>query len=153
MTNENFTFDNLDQFIGQELGVSDWFTIDQQRINDFADATGDHQWIHIDAERAAASPMGSTIAHGYLTMSLLPMLMGEIGTIPSGVTHVLNYGADKLRFTNFVKVNARVRNRAKLISVQPKRGGVLLKIENTMEIEGESRPAMVAETLSLAFPA
>lgn len=153
MSLENFTFDNIDQFVGQELGVSDWFTIDQQRINDFADATGDHQWIHVDEAKAAASPLGSTIAHGYLTMSLLPMMMGEIGTIPAGVTHVLNYGADKLRFTNFVKVNARVRNRAKLVSATPKSGGILLKIENTMEIEGDSRPAMIAETLSLAFPA
>ncbi|MGB1249796.1 MAG: MaoC family dehydratase [Candidatus Promineifilaceae bacterium] len=153
MTAENYTFATLEQFVGQELGVSEWFQIDQQRINDFADATGDHQWIHIDAERAAASPMGTTIAHGYLTMSLLPLLMGEIGTMPSGVAHVLNYGADKLRFMNFVKVNQRVRNRAKLISAKPKSGGMLLKIENTMEIEGEEKPAMVAETLSLAFPA
>lgn len=153
MSQENYTLANIEQFIGKELGVSSWLTIDQERINAFADATLDHQWIHVDLEKAAKSPLGSTIAHGYLTLSLLSKMIEEIGVIPSGVGHVLNYGADKLRFTNFVKVNARVRDRVELLSVTPKRGGLLLKTLNTVEIEGEDRPALVAEVLSLVFPA
>ncbi len=153
MTLENYTLANITDFIGQEVGVSDWITIDQERINAFADATLDHQWIHVDPEKAAQSPLGSTIAHGYLTLSLLSKLIEEVGVVPSGVGHVLNYGADKLRFTSFVKVNARIRNRVELISATPKRGGLLLKTLNTVEIEGEDRPALVAEILTLIFPA
>ncbi len=149
----NYTLENITEFIGQELGVSNWITIDQERINAFADATLDHQWIHVDEEKAAHSPLGATIAHGYLTLSLLSKMIEEVGVVPSGVSHALNYGADKLRFTNFVKVNARVRNRVELMSVKPKQGGLLLKTLNTVEIEGEERPALVAEILSLIFPA
>ncbi len=149
----DYSLANIDQFIDQELGLSRWHTIDQAQINAFADATGDHQWIHVDTEKAQASPLGSTIAHGFLTLSLLPMLLDELGIIPSGVSHTLNYGADKVRFTSFVKVDSRVRVRITLMSATPKRGGVLLKTLCEMEIEGEERPAMVAETLSLVFPA
>ena len=148
----NYTFDTINDFIGTELGVSAWITIDQDRINAFADATGDHQWIHVDEEKAKNSPLGSTVAHGYLTLSLLPALLSELRVIPDSVTHVLNYGADKLRFMNFVKVNSRVRVRVELLSAESKSGGILIKTRNTMEIEGEEKPAMVAETLSLAFP-
>ena len=149
----NYQMDTVQEFVGTELGVSRWVQIDQNQINAFADATGDHQWIHIDEERAKASPMGATIAHGYLTLSLLPMLLGEINVMPGDVSHVLNYGADKVRFTNFVKVNSKVRVRTELISAEPKGMGMLLKMRNTMEIEGDDKPAMVADTLSLAFPA
>lgn len=153
MHSETYTFANLDQFVGRELGVSDWVMIDQARINAFADATGDHQWIHVDPARAAASPLGATIAHGFLTLALLPMLTETMGLIPAGVQFVLNYGTDRVRFVNFVRVNSRVRNRVSLAGAEPKSGGVLLKFANTMEIEGESKPAMIAETLMLAFPA
>lgn len=148
----DFTLQNLDQFIGKELGVSEWQLIDQAQINAFADATGDHQWIHVDQEKAQASPIGSTVAHGYLTLSLLPAMMAQLNVIPSGVTHVLNYGADKVRFMNFVKVDSRVRVRVTVDSVKPKGMGILLKLLCTMEIEGEEKPAMVAETLSMMFP-
>lgn len=144
-----FSLDNLEQFIGRELGVSDWVLIDQERIDRFADATGDHQWIHVDPERARLSPLGSTIAHGYLTLALMPGLTEQIGVIPAGVQHVLNYGADRLRFPNFVKVNSRVRARVRLIGVERKPGRTLIKLEQTAEIAGETKPAMVAETLML----
>lgn len=148
-----FTFENLSEFIGEELGVSRWVTIDQDQVNAFADCTGDHQWIHVDLEKAAAGPLGGTIAHGFLTLSLLPMLSEEMGLVPEGVQYALNYGADRLRFINFVKVGSRVRNRAELMSVTPKNnGGILMKTKNTMEIDGEDKPAMVAETLTLIFP-
>ena len=148
----DYTLANIDQFVGTERGVSDWLQIDQARINAFADATNDHQWIHVDPAKAKASPIGTTVAHGYLTLSLLPYLLGELNIFPSGISHILNYGADKIRFMNFVKVGARVRVRATLLSVTPKGLGQLIKMQNIMEIEGETKPAMVAETLSLVFP-
>ena len=148
-----YTIETLEQFIGQTLGTSAWVQIDQERINAFAACTGDHQWIHVDVERAKTSPLGGTIAHGYLTLSLLPMMMYELNMVPEGVAHALNYGADKLRFINFVREGARVRNHAVLSGVERKPDGrVLLKVENTMEIEGEAKPAMIAETLTMLFP-
>lgn len=150
---QTFHFDTIVDFVGKELGLSEWLLIDQERINAFADATGDHQWIHVDEAKAAATPIGSTIAHGFLTLSLLPLLTGPLGLIPAGAGYVLNYGTDKVRFTNFVKVNARVRVRVKLVEARAKSGGMLMKMENTMEIDGETRPAMIAETLMLALPA
>ncbi len=151
----DYTLANLDAFIGQELGVSSWFLIDQDRVNQFADCTGDHQWIHVDRERAAReSPLGGTIVHGFLTLSLLPMLSGEVGMVPAGVAHVLNYGADKVRFLNPVRVGSRIRLRMELVEASEKRPGQhLIKTRNTIEIEGEDKPAMVAETLSLLFQA
>ena len=148
-----YSFDTIQDYVGKELGVSNWVQIDQERVNQFADCTGDHQWIHIDAEKAEKySPFGTTIAHGYLTLSLLPMLTGELGVIPSGVSQVFNYGTDKVRFLSPVKVGARIRNRAVLMSAQGKGPGrVLIKVQNTMEIEGEDKPAMVAETLAMAL--
>ena len=150
-----YSFDTIQDYVGKELGVSNWVQIDQERVNQFADCTGDHQWIHIDAEKAEKySPFGTTIAHGYLTLSLLPMLTGELGVIPSGVSQVFNYGTDKVRFLSPVKVGARIRNRAVLMSAQEKGPGrVLIKVQNTMEIEGEDKPAMVAETLAMALVA
>jgi acyl dehydratase len=144
-------FDDLPKLAGQETGVSDWVTIDQDRINKFADATGDHQWIHIDVERARKEmPGGKTIAHGYLTLSLIPWLTGDFLRV-EGVTRGINYGSNKVRFTNMVPVGSRVRARAKLVSAEPKSGGMQMINEVTIEIEGQQRPACVAETISLVF--
>ena len=140
---------DLPKFVGQEIGVSDWVQIDQQRVNTFADATGDHQWIHIDVERATKE-MGGPIAHGYLTLSLIPFLGAQI-LRTTGVTRGINYGSDKVRFTNMVRVGKRVRMRQKLVSCEPKAGGMQLRNECTIEIEGEERPACVAETISIVY--
>jgi acyl dehydratase len=151
MALEGYTLDTIQQFVGRELGVSDWFTVDQQRINAFADATGDHQWIHVDMERAKReSPFGATIAHGYLTLSLLPMLQSSLGVMPTGVKAALNYGSDKVRFISPVKAGARIRDRVTLLAAEDKGGGrTLITNRHTMEIEGESKPALVADTLSM----
>ncbi|MGB3808940.1 MAG: MaoC family dehydratase [Parvibaculum sp.] len=135
---------------GNEIGVSDWVQIDQDRINKFADATGDHQWIHIDPERTKKDLGMPTIAHGYLTLSLLPYLMGQISGVKSA-TRGINYGSNSVRFTQMVPVGSKVRARVKLKDAQPKAGGYQITNEVTMEIEGQERPAMVAETLTLIF--
>ena len=138
--------------VGEEMGVSEWVTVDQARVNKFADATGDHQWIHIDVERAKRElPTKGTIAHGYLTLSLIPMLTSEIMRI-DGVSRGINYGSNKVRFTNMVPTGARVRARQKLVAAEPKGGGLQLTNEVTIEIEGQDRPACVAETISLVYP-
>lgn len=142
---------DLPGLVGQELGVSDWVEITQERVNLFADATGDHQWIHVDVERATKE-IGGPIAHGYLTLSLIPFLSSGLMRI-TGVTRGINYGSDKVRFTNMVRVGKRVRMRQKLIACEPKAGGVQIKNECTIEIEGESRPACVAETISILYGA
>jgi acyl dehydratase len=142
-------FEDLGNHIGEETGVSDWVQIDQDRVNQFADATGDHQWIHVDIEKATEL-MGGPIAHGYLTLSLLPMLASGMRPI-EGVTRGINYGSNKVRFTNMVPVGSKVRLRQKLLGVEPKAGGLLVTNECKMEIEGQDRPAMIAETLSLIF--
>ena len=145
------TFEELPGLVGQETGVSDWVTIDQDRINKFADATGDHQWIHVDAARAAREmPGGKTIAHGYLTLSLIPWLTAGFLKI-EGVTRGINYGSNKVRFTNMVPVGSRVRARSRLLSVEPRGGGMQLTSEVTIEIEGQSRPACIAETIGIVF--
>ena len=144
-------FKDLPDIVGQEVGVSDWLEITQERVNTFADATGDHQWIHVDVERANRE-MGGPIAHGYLTLSLIPFL--STGLMPvNGVTRGINYGSDKVRFTNMVRIGKRVRLRQKLIGVEPKAGGLQIKNECTIEIEGEERPACVAETISILYGA
>ena len=144
-------FDDLPKLAGQETGVSDWVTIDQDRINKFADATGDHQWIHVDVERAKTMmPGGKTIAHGYLTLSLIPWLTGDFLNI-QGVTRGINYGSNKVRFISMVPVGSRLRARAKLLAVEPKSGGMQMTTEVTIEIDGQQRPACVAETISLVF--
>lgn len=140
---------DLESLAGQEVGVSDWHTIDQARINLFADATGDHQWIHVDEEKAKAA-MGSTIAHGFLTLSLLPMLGSEVLRV-EGVSRGINYGSDKVRFTNMVPVNSKVRLRQKCLSVEAKAGGKQMKMEATVEIEGQDRPALVAESITVLY--
>ena len=140
---------DLAGLVGKEVGVSEWLQITQERVNEFADATGDHQWIHIDVERATRE-IGGPIAHGYLTLSLIPFL--SQGLLPvKGVTRGINYGSDKVRFTNMVRVGKRVRLRQTLLSVEPKSGGTQLKSQCTIEIEGEDRPACVAETIGLLF--
>ena len=141
------------EFVGKELGVSDWILVDQDRINAFADCTNDHQWIHVDVERAAKDgPFGGTIAHGYLTLSLLAPMQAEIGVIPEDAGQAVNFGMDKLRFLSPVKAGARVRMRIKLISVEDRgKGRQLLRTENTMEIEGSDKPAFTAESLALVW--
>ncbi len=146
---EAIEFKDLPSLIGKEIGVSDWVLVDQDRVNKFADATGDHQWIHVDVERATRE-IGGPIVHGYLTLSLLPFL--SAGMMPvKGVTRGINYGSDKVRFISMVRVGKRVRLRQKLIGVEPKAGGVQIKNECTIEIEGEDRPACVAETMSVLY--
>jgi acyl dehydratase len=148
---EAVSFADLPGLVGTEVGVSDWLQITQDRVNLFADATGDHQWIHVDVERATRE-IGGPIAHGYLTLSLIPHL--SAGMLPvKGVTRGINYGSDKVRFTNMVRVGKRVRLRQKLIGVEPKAGGVQIKSLCTIEIEGEERPACVAETMSVLYGA
>ena len=151
MNRERYDINTLEQFVGQELGVSDWLTVDQERINEFADCTGDHQWIHVDIERAQReSPLGSTIAHGYLTLALLSAMLMELGVVPAGVSRALNYGLDRVRFMAPVKAGARIRTRVVLMAVDPLgKGRQLLKTQNTVEIEGEIKPALIAETLAL----
>src|SRR5208282_5425552 len=123
------SFDELPKLAGQDMGTSDWVLIDQDRVNKFADATGDYQWIHVDVERAKKEmPGGKTIAHGYLTLSLIPMLGSEIMRM-TGVSRGINYGSNKVRFTNMVPVGSRVRGRQKLLAVEPKSGGLQMTNE------------------------
>jgi acyl dehydratase len=137
--------------VGQHLGYSDWVTITQERVNRFADATGDHQWIHVDPERAAKeSPFGGPIAHGYLTLSLLPLLLPQI-IETTGFRMSVNYGTEKVRFPAPVPVGSRVRAGATLASATPFDGGVQLAMTVTVEVEGASKPSMVATTLSRRY--
>lgn len=146
----NISIEAFKDSAGTELGPSDWLLIDQQRINQFAEATNDHQFIHVDPEKAAATPFGSTIAHGFLSLSLISHLVGQIMLKPKGVVMGINYGSDKVRFLQPVKVNSRVRARARVEKVSARPGGQFLtKITATIEIENEIRPALVAEILSL----
>jgi acyl dehydratase len=137
--------------IGAEMHVSSWVDMTQEKINAFADATEDHQWIHIDAERATKdSPYGSTIAHGYFTLSLYPGLrdmVNEEKPVFPGVKQVINYGIDKLRFPNAVKVGSRVRARCELVSIEEVKGGLQMVERFTAEIDGEDRPACVADVV------
>jgi acyl dehydratase len=145
------SFDELPSLAGQEIGVSEWVVIDQDRINKFADATGDHQWIHVNIERAAKEmPDRKTIAHGFLTLSLIPMLGAQIMRV-SGVSRGINYGMNKVRFTNAVQVGSRVRGRQKLISVETRGEATQLSSEFVIEIEGQKRPACIAETIGLIY--
>jgi acyl dehydratase len=141
--------------IGQEIHCSDWLLVSQQRINEFAQATGDHQWIHVDPVRAAReSPWQTTIAHGYLTLALYPALRGLVDAdtpLFPGVTRVINYGLDKLRFPNAVKSGSRVRAHCVLLKVEEVTGGLQLTEQYTVEIEGESKPACVAEAIMRAY--
>jgi acyl dehydratase len=147
----DYSMTTAPQFVGRELGVSDWVTVSQDRIDQFAACTGDRQWIHVDVERAKReSPFGAPIAHGYLTLSLVAALVMELGVIPSDAASGLNYGLDKVRFIAPVKAGARVRMRASLASAEAQNGGrMLLRLQSTLEIEGEAKPALVAELLCM----
>jgi len=139
--------------IGEEIAVSDWLEVTQARINQFADATGDHQWIHVDPERAKSGPFGGTIAHGYLTMSLVNLFLPQIMEV-RGISMGVNYGAEKLRFPAPVKVGARVRGGGELLKVEEVKGGaVQATVRVTVEIEGGDRPGCVVETISRYVPA
>jgi len=143
--------DQLDSYVGKEIGRGEWFEVDQDRIDAFADVTMDDQWIHTDREAAQRGPFGTTIAHGFLTLSLLSHLMGDAGIKPAGATLLVNYGSDKVRFLAPVKVGSRVRSVATLTGVREKSPGqYLLKQNVVIEIEGEDTPALVAEILTLA---
>ena len=144
------TLADLASRVGQEIGASDWLTIDQQRIDHFAQATGDHQWIHVDPARAAAGPFGATIAHGYLTLSLVPHFF-ESGFAIDDVKMGVNYGLNRVRFPTPVRVGSRLRAHFKLLRFEPLEGGAQLTVEVTVELEGSAKPACVAETVSRRF--
>jgi acyl dehydratase len=143
---------DLAQYVGREIGVSDWFTVDQAIIDKFAEATGDHQWIHVDVERAKREmPGGKTIAHGYLTLSLVPRLAATLYRVKQR-SRGLNYGSNRVRFTGQVPAGSRIRLRQKIKSVEPVAGGgVRITSESTVEVEGAARPALVAETIGMQF--
>ena len=136
----------LKQRVGDHLGYSEWHEVTQEQVNLFADATGDHQWIHVDIERAKAGPFGGPIAHGYLTLSLAPALLSEILEV-SGITMAVNYGLNKLRFPAPVPVGSKVRAGVQLDHVEDVSGGVQVTLTTTFEVEGASKPVCVAEIL------
>jgi acyl dehydratase len=139
--------------VGKQLGASDWIEIDQERIDLFADATGDHQWIHVDPDRAAQGPFGSTIAHGYLTLSLVNLFLPQIVEV-HGISMGVNYGSNKLRFPAPVPVGSRIRGSAELVEAEEVKGGaVQAVIRVTVEVEGSERPACVVDTISRYVPA
>ena len=145
------TFTTLDEVAaatGEELGTSDWLTIDQDRVNQFADATGDHQWIHVDVERAKAGPFGGTIAHGYLTLSLVPWLGSQVFSLETPGAK-LNYGVNKVRFPNPVRVGSKIRATVSISGVTDVPAGKQLTVKYVVEIEGEDKPACVAESVVL----
>ena len=140
----------LQALVGQQIGLSDWIGVDQRRIDQFAEATGDHQWIHVDPARAAAGPFKTTIAHGFLTLSLLPEMFAsafELGDTRMGV----NYGLNRVRFPAPVPVDSRLRGSFKLMAYEPLEGGAQLTIEVTMEREGSAKPVCVAESLTRRY--
>ncbi|MFF5297475.1 MaoC family dehydratase [Paractinoplanes globisporus] len=138
--------EELKTLVGQDLGHSSWLEVTQERVNTFADATGDHQWIHVDVERAKAGPFGGPIAHGYLTLSLVIPLFGEILTI-EGIRMGVNYGLEKVRFPHPVPVGSKIRLNAKLVSVEDVSGGTQSVYDFTVEIDGVAKPACVARTV------
>jgi acyl dehydratase len=145
------SLDEVSAAIGEELGTSDWLTIDQERVNVFAEATGDHQWIHVDVERSKDGPFGGTIAHGYLTLSLVPHLGSQVLSFDTPGAR-LNYGANKVRFPHPVLVGKRIRAHVTLADVADLPKGKQATLVYTVEIEGEQKPALVAETLVLLLP-
>ena len=136
--------DDLPTSVGKHLGYTEWLTVDQDQINLFADATGDHQWIHVDAERAKGGPFGTTIAHGYLTLSLTPRFIFQVLQV-EGVSLVVNYGLNKVRFPAPVPSGSRIRFGAELAAAEPVKGGTQVTLNATYEIEGQPKPACVAE--------
>ena len=146
MTTQIEGIDQLPQFVGKHLGFSPYITVSQEQVQKFADATGDHQWIHLDIEKAKTGPFGGTIAHGYLTLSLGPTLLPQIFKV-GGVAMGINYGANKVRFMSPVKVGSQLRAGAKVISVDEIAGGAQVALEVTYECEGASKPSCVAEVI------
>ncbi len=144
------TLAELQPLVGEVLGTSDWLDVDQARINQFAQATGDHQWIHVDPERAAAGPFGATVAHGFLTLSLLP-LMGDTAFAVADVRMGINYGLNRVRFPAPVRVGSRLRGHFKLLSYEPLPGGAQLTLEVSMELQGSDKPVCVAESVTRRF--
>ena len=151
MTTSALSVANLSVWIGKELGTSKWIRVGQERINEFAHCTGDRQWIHVDVERAnRESPFGAPVAHGFLMLALLADMNMDIGVVPKDALAAFNYGLDKVRFMTPVKAGSRVRTRTKLVEVTDKGGGrKLVKLVSTVEIEGEDKPALIAETLAM----
>ncbi len=144
--------DDLLHAVGKHLGHSDWLEITQERIDQFAEATGDHQWIHVDPERAKSGPFGKCIAHGYLTQSLVNLFLPQIIEV-RGISMGVNYGADKVRFPAPVPVGSRVRGSAELLKAEPVKGGIQSTVRVTVEIEGSERPGCVIDTISRYYPA
>ncbi len=142
---------DLKSALGEHLGYSEWLEMTQDRIDKFADATGDHQWIHVDPERAKAGPFGACIAHGYLTLSLVNLFLPQIVDV-QGISMGVNYGSDRLRFPAPVPVGSRIRGGCELIQVEEVKGGVQATIRVTVEVEGQDRPACVVETISRYYP-
>ena len=136
---------------GTQLGPTEWLTIDQARVDGFAEVTEDRQWIHVDVERAKTGPFGGTIAHGYLTMSLVNHFLPQLIEV-RGFTHAVNVGADRLRFLNPVRVGARIRGRGEIVGVEAIKGAVQSVVRVTVEIEGEDKPACVVDTISRYYP-
>jgi acyl dehydratase len=141
---------DLQPLVGQDIGLSDWLTVDQRRIDLFAEATDDRQWIHVDPERAAAGPFGATVAHGFLTLSLLPPLFAS-GFQIDGIRMGINYGLNRVRFAAPVRVGSRLRGRFKLKAYEPIEGGAQLTVEATIELEGSDKPACVADSVSRRY--
>lgn len=145
------TFDELTAAVGEDLGASEWLEIDQDRVDAFADATGDHQWIHVDVEKAKGGPFGGTIAHGYLTLSLVPFLGSQVFALETPGAK-LNYGVNKVRFPNPVRVGSRVRAHVSVAEVTDIPAGKQMQLKYVIEIEDEDKPACVAETVVLLLP-
>lgn len=143
--------DELEQAVGNHLGYSEWHTITQEDVNQFAEATGDHQWIHVDPEKAAKGPFGGTIVHGFLTLSLVPMLVWEIFEV-TGVKMGINYGVNKVRFPSPVPVGSKLRAGAELVSVTDGSSGAQAVVKVTIEREGGDKPACIAETVTVHVP-
>ncbi|NEX92517.1 MaoC family dehydratase [Caulobacter sp. 17J65-9] len=148
--NKAVRLEDVPGLVGQELGVSDWFVIDQARIDAFAEVTEDRQWIHVDVDRAKAE-IGGTIAHGFLTLSMLSAMTYQILQV-EGVSRAINYGFDKVRFLTPVPAGARIRLREKLVAAEPKAGGLAMTRECTVEIEGQAKPALIAEWIGVVYP-
>jgi acyl dehydratase len=142
--------DELRAAAGTNVGASEWVTVDQKQIDTFADATGDHQWIHVDQEKAAAGPFGKTIAHGFLTLSLMPVLVAQVYRI-DGVKMGINYGLNRVRFTSPVPVGSRVRANVDVAEVTEIEGGLQAALKVSIELEGSAKPAVVAEWLTRQF--
>src|SRR5215831_13995467 len=151
MALEGYSLRTIATFVGRPLGVTEWVVIEQKRIDQFAECTDDHQWIHVDVERAAReSVFGSTVAHGYLTLALLARFTFEVGLVPDDATQAFNYGLDRVRFMTPVRAGARVRDRVTLLTAEGRGPGrVLVKAQHTIEIDGEEKPAMVADALAM----